>query len=355
MSTYDEIDRLIEEAIELPVESSEAVRLYEQAIRIADAGRDLDAVWDLRLDLINRIMHTSDWDRFFMHFAWCLTQNDRDPSRFPSDYLLWYYKWAIANGAEMPEIGKARLLGLLDDMRTRHRADGSTLRAFHAHRAWVAVRLGDLDSAKEAFSSWQDTPRDHLSDCRACELEWEARFLVWFGETDAALELVERIVTGPDRCVEVPRDTYGTFLLDVHRVDPERAKRYHREGRAQIRDAPDSLRAHAGHLLYAALQRRDEEALRIIGRHLHAATNQPAAWQRMFFLRAVSRTCELWRERGKGAMTVTLPQPSGAPEEIRDIAQLGEWAGEAARRLAAAFDARNGNRTVSSWIDKWPG
>ncbi len=346
----DELARIWAEVARLPKNSAAAVALLEEGARIADSRGDRQAGWDLRDALMSRVYHTGDWDKLLVHFGWSIAQHDREPERFPAEDVLWKYKWVVNEAARMPQIARPRLIALLGDMEQRFRAAGSSMRAVHQHRAVVMAKLGELDAARAAMGEWTACARDWLSDCVACEPDSRAELLAESGDEAGALAACEELLKSRAGCAEVPHRTHARMLAPLRaRGDFERAMHHHRAGDPLSRPLAKLVEAHAQHLDFAAAEGLDDEAIGILDRHLAGAMAHPTAWERMIFWTAAARALSSLAERGRDRVPLRVPEDAGVDRDATTEA-LAAWARRNASDIAAAFDRRNGNAHVSTWI-----
>lgn len=351
-----EIERLLAEADRMGYAEPAAIQLVEEAVRLADAMGNLDEAFDLRLEIADRVYYSGDWNRLLVHFGWCLGQHDADPARFPAEHLLWKYKWVVNESARMTVIARDTLLGLVDDLERRFQAAGSTLRAAHGHRAVAMAKLGEPAATREAMARWLEVPRDWLADCLACEPDSEIELLEQLGEHDEALDKALALIASDRRCGEVPHRTHARALFVLRQRDPEAARAQHHAGLPLVERSVKLIEAQAQHLVYAALEGLDDVAVRMLERNLPGALTFPTAWERMLYVSAVERASEAWLTRGRESLPLRLPEGvtlEGSERGEVETAALHGWASTTAARIAADFDARNGNEEVSRWRQTW--
>lgn len=337
-----EIDRLLDEAQRLPDESPTKLALFEQAVRACDAIGDVHRGWSLRMTLTSLIYYTGDWDRMFAHFAWLLGHAKDVPGRESGHDLLWKYKWIANNAVKFPEVSIANVEGMLDDMEARFRAAGSTCRAVHQHRLYLALELGDHDAARRLLERWWHAPRDGLSDCYACELNARGWAFEQLGDDERAVgEWLAAIKGYP--CHYVPDVCRGYLLSHLFRRGERRsAAAQHRLGYAAVRSKASSSCAHARHMAYEATRGRADEVVAMLDRHLGEGVADPTPDDRLDFLTQLVYVLDRLGELGRDRLPLRLPERVELPrEEQVETAALRAWADVEARRIVDRFAQRH--------------
>ncbi len=173
------------------------VSLLEEAVRLADTHGDADEGFRLRTALATAAMLGGRPDVLLVAFSWCVAQYDRDPGRFKGEEefsLLCGYKWAVENLVAFPQVSRADIDKLLDDMERRYRAHGASMHAVHHKRRQVLSLMGDMAGAAEADRHMARARPDFLSYCPACVQDASIEYLLLQGKDQEAL------VAWRDRC-----------------------------------------------------------------------------------------------------------------------------------------------------------
>ena len=71
----------------------------------------------------------------------------------------------------------------------------------------------DPDKAEEYYRLFTATPRDDMSDCRACEMNSEFLYLLARGRYLIAMHKAQPLLEGRYSCAEVPFVTYTRYML----------------------------------------------------------------------------------------------------------------------------------------------
>ncbi len=327
------------------------VAILEQAVQLADSLADLEEGYSLRQELIEAATFGGVDDRALVAFAWCLAQSDKDPDRFPEEALLWKYKWTLAGITDYPGIPLEKIRAMEDDFENRLKRNGYGLRALYKLRMDNANDTGFLREGTEYEAKWRKARRDGMVDCRACELDAEVSSLVGSGEYAVAIKAAKPIMSGRIGCHTVPQRTFADIIiaeLSLDRLD--KAREAFETGYPQVAGNPDFLSTVGWHLCYLTRALDVPRGLRLIERHLPWAcqTNNPS--ERMGFYSRVGTFFErLAGERPK-PRKVRIPNTLSIHnnEDRYAPADLAAWFHAEAGKIAARFDARNGNN-FTSW------
>jgi hypothetical protein len=333
-----DIRRLCNEGEGLPY-SPAKVAVLEEAVRLADAHSDTAAGFRARQALINAAIFSGMPERGLAAFSWCLAQCDRDPAQFDERRLLWEYKWVADYACLFPEISRQQIEQLLDDMARRHQEAGSTLHAVHQIRRDAAVEMGDRTAAEATHAKFQKTPRDWLSNCRACVVDMDVAYYAFLGDPAQAVNEAAQVLSGKLKCSEVPHRTYPRLLEPLLRLGrPAEAMMYHHRGYRLIIGNPlDFLRFLGQHITFLTLTGNLPRAVTLVETHLGSALQSRVATYRFELFLAARILIDQLVETG--AANTPIRQPNGNS----DAAALACWLDTELADLAARFDARNGN------------
>ena len=131
-----------------------------------------------------------------MAFAWCRGQQKKDPQRFDPEDMLWKQKWVVGRLDEFPHISRKQIADALDDVEQSFAKVDAGKRAALKLRYQMARDMGDTAEAERLWDAWLAAPRDHLTDCRVCELDDELDHHVDRGEWEQALREGAPILEG---------------------------------------------------------------------------------------------------------------------------------------------------------------
>jgi hypothetical protein len=338
----DDFEELLDRADDLP-DGPAKVAVLEEAVRLADQHGGEEDGYRARHALLDAAVSSGRGDLLLTHYAWCLAKFDAAPDRYSEHALLWRYKWVAGNAVSFPEITLAQLHALIDDMDRRFRAYGAGARAVADQRYSLARHVGDKEEVKRLYRAFRQTPRDHLSNCPACEADDAVDYHSFLGQHRKAVEAAAPILAGRLSCTSVPERTYAKLLYPLLRLgEPAEAARVHRLGwRLSLRSG-DGVTNFGRHLLFLGMTDNLAAGLRAVARTLPAgfASYEPFSrfqyyWGAGFLLERAVRAGLTNRVR----VPAEHPLAGGRGPTVE---ALQDWVRAEAAALAARFDARNG-------------
>ena len=320
----------------------EKTSLIDEAVRLADLAQDTLLGFQAREALIEAATFGGYPDKALVAFTWCLAQCDKDPKQFDERELLWQYKWVSARLPYFPQIPRAKIEEVHEDMRARYERCGLSLRPVHKIRWLAARRMGEREQALASYEAAERLPRDHGADCDACERNDRIRYLLYVERVEDALEAAQPILSGRMGCAEIPHATLAMILLPLLELDrAEQAIRYHLRGYRLVRGNREFVGSQAEHLEFLGLTGNHSRADRLLEEHLGLAMSVTDLDQRFRFLNAAAAHYAA-RE---GELELALPPwlECYRAEGRYPVAELAAWLEQEAGALADRFDARNGN------------
>jgi len=322
------------------------VALLEEAVRLADICGDFTLASTARELLIHAATFGGAPEKALVAYSWQLAQYDRRPQDMDEWNILWQYKWILDSIANFPQIGKAQILEMLDDMAARYRRAGYSLRPNYLMRHRLYKFWDEAEGARY-FHKGRATPRDTMSDCLACELNDVVSFAIREGDDARAVDSALPIIQGRMRCASIPRNTFAHLLLPLVRLGRlDEAVDLHLQGYRLVASAPKGALSNAAeHLEFLVVTENFDRAVSIFEKHLaDASTIADAATQFDYYLASWFLLDQL-PERGRGRTTLKLRLPRALPayveEGVYSTAGLAAWFLEQCEALAARFDARN--------------
>jgi hypothetical protein len=327
--------------------------ILEEAVRLADVHGRIEEAFRLRKELIHTATFCGHPEKSLVAFSWRLAQCDREPLRFAERDLLWQFKWIVDSLPQFPQITRAQMDEMLDDMTRRYSRCGAGLRAVHKLRCMLAMEMGDVEAARQAKRQWNAAPVESGNDCPACERNHQARYLAFVGKDERSLEWVQPILAGRMRCAEIPHVTLADVLAPLWRLGRvAEAAECHLRGYRLISGNRKFLGETAMHLTFLVQTDNLGRAVQLLERHLPWAVEAPSPGRR--FDLHVAALLLLERLRDVGRATVALRLPASFPNRRGDgaypVEELLGWIEDESRELARRFDARNGNDFFSRRI-----
>lgn len=358
------VRELLARAAELP-EGDERYDLVARAVRQADTHQDERTAFEARMQLSQAATFAGRQEEMLVAVTWLLSRYDARPgdyAGFKHD-LFWQLKYLVDNVGDFPTIPLAQIRALYDQVESRFRDAGYSLRPYFSCRYYAAASLGDQAEAERYYRAWQNAKRDRLANCAACELDVKVAFRRNSGDHVRALDLAAPILEGRLRCATVPIRTCAgllkSFVIAGRMPDARewdrRNYRLFRSGRQHVDYAGD-------HIVFRGFSGDYAGALRIFERYARLALEFRPCWTSMQFYNAAARLFDLLARR-RGAIKLKLPprHPLCVPAGEYATAALYEWFESQAASIAAQFDARNGNDHVSTawrrsaaWLDLEP-
>ncbi|HEX5747548.1 MAG TPA: hypothetical protein VFZ09_14980 [Archangium sp.] len=321
------------------------VMALEEAARLADAHADGPLAYEVRDALIDAATFGGFPDRALVAFAWCRGQQQRDPVRYPPEPLLWKQKWVVGRLDEFPHISRKQIAGALDDVEQCFAKAGAGRRAVLKLRYQAARDMGDAEVAEDFWAQWVREPRDHLTDCRACELDDELDHHIDRGEYAVVLEKARPLLEGRNGCAEVPHLTLGSVLYPLFKLGRlEQARDSHLRGYALVQRNREFLATVGEHLEFLALTGNVERGLKLFERHVGWALEHASHRDRFTFHSAALALLERAVVEGRERVVLSLPRAFAlySPGDTYETRTLRGWLASQAEGIAAKFDARNG-------------
>ncbi|GAA3610851.1 hypothetical protein GCM10022223_28680 [Kineosporia mesophila] len=350
----EQIADLLSEIDSAPSGPAERV-LIDAAIALADEYELDELGYAARLRLLASANRTGDTDAQLSAFAWCVGRHQADPQRFPLRVgefdLLWFHKHVVGALMGSPLFSRADVNFAIEAMESAYRLAGVGLSALWQARFQAATGQGRLERAGELLADLRRTPRDAYSHCAACSRAEEAEFHYACGHDEAGLRLADEILTRDLVCASEPAGTLAGALLPMLRSGRlNDARRAHLRGYREARSNPDNLRMIAQHLRFCAVTGNEARGLEILEQHLRWLTHDGLnARGHLDVLSASGVLLAAAVRAGAGdqivrtASAIGLVRLLGERETGWTVRDLTVTVRDRAARLAAQFDARNGN------------
>lgn len=368
MPTREDVLRFAEMA-EGTGPGSRQIELAESLLARSAALGDADLVVHAHMILTEAYRRGGDEWSAIEPFVWTVARATERPDLFSREDLLvlsHVYTHIVAIAASNPAVSRHQVATLLTAFdRYTARLD-LPRRPLHEAAYTASVLLGRHGEADDDLRSLEEdedlTPRDE--GARIVRLVDD---LLRRGRTEEALVVARPVLDGSFRSATQPRNTLAQLLLPlVESGRPERAWNAHLRSYALHRRSPSKAAWLKEHLSYLALTGQLERGMRLLRRHGGWTASTDAASDLLdmlqgavLVLREVERAARELPEGGIWMPTrLEMPasarwRPSAYVSLSMDLptalAATREWAG----MLAAAFDERNGNDTVSTEVGEW--
>ncbi|PHR91899.1 MAG: hypothetical protein COA78_33920 [Blastopirellula sp.] len=355
MSDSDSLQEMIWEAQDLP-KGLEKMAALEEAIRIADSIKDIEAGYHARIELIVSATDNGFKEKAMVAFAWCLSTFDKNPDQYDCFDILWYFKWILDGSTEFTSISRERIIGLQDEMEQRLNHFEFSLRPIHYLRMDTFNAMGDFEEAERWFKEWKKAKRDSIADCRACEKNSEVYFFAAQKKDAKALKLASLIIDGKMSCSSVPQTTYGGIVRPLLRLGKiEEATKRHEECFRMLSGKRDLIGPVSEHLLLLAHTKNKTKGIRLYEKTLAMVHDSLNDDDRFRFYAACWPFLEMLANNTKRS-TRKLRLPSSLPcyrEDAKyDPMELSHWFYNQANDLAQRFNQRNGNQYYSEILQE---
>ncbi|MDQ6642342.1 MAG: hypothetical protein M3Y66_07605, partial [Actinomycetota bacterium] len=273
MPTVADAEQALRVADALP-HGVEQVAAAERALGLADEIGDLRLRVQARINLVAAYDAAEPGQRELPHIAWllgCLADERAslqpargvitDRQRFE---ILWACRFALNRTRRSSTIPLPVVHRIYGDIERHYRSEGLSPNLFAKHRSLLAHDIDDRAVVERWLRVWRDSPRDELSDCEACDIATDARFIAEAGDLQGALDRATELLEGRKGCDQEPHRLYGAaadWAMRVRRVDA--AEAFHRAGWLAICSRPGFVSAMGEHLMYLVRSNRPGRAVRL--------------------------------------------------------------------------------------------
>jgi hypothetical protein len=344
--TWEQVYELFDRSLEVS-EGEEQISLREEAVRLADLTGDLRIQYFAREVFVRACVFGGAGEKALVAFSWLLAQFDQHPGRFDQWAILWKYKWIVNSIHEFPQVPKARIYEMIDDLSARSQQAGYSLRAVYNQRYRLEKHWDNRELALEYFEKMQAQPRDELSNCPVCEIDERVSFAIYCGDDERGIALAQPLLNGDEKCATVPHRTYGNLLLPLVRLGRyKEALLYHRRGYEMISGNQAFVDRLADHLIFVTVTKNLERGIQLLEKHYSWTESNRDLLGHFAFFRAACLLFEVLAESGAEAgalvklnLPPTFPLHSAAAQY--EPLQLANWFREKAAGIARRFDKRN--------------
>jgi hypothetical protein len=341
-----DVYELIDSSYELPHGSKERLEQLERAVALADSLNDLELSCHARNELIEECEFGGHPERALVAFAWLLAKFDEHGEETGlDDYdITWKYKWILNDLWAFPRISHAQIEKTFTDFEARLLKGGYGLRTLYYFQLKYAEHRQDEQAMRELYQKWQRTKRDGMSDCTACEANYQVEYFTSLGNYEKALEAAQPILKGRLSCAEVPHVTYGTVLTPLlHLQRYDEAAELYQKGYKLVKGNQDFLMTVSDHMGFLAYGHNIGTALSLFERHLPWALATAAMERRFHFYRSSLPLLERLKKRGDTFVKVRVPKDfvvQGSDEGL-ELTKLEHHLKNELAGLAKQFDTRN--------------
>ena len=324
MDAYD----YMEQAADVGEKSLEGVRLIEQAIKAADAENDVEAGYEARDMLMDATYDLGMPKKQLMAFAWMIKQFEAEEIYIDEDDLMWKYKWVALGIVDFPEISKAQIDHLLDDMKQKYLGFQYSLKPYYKIRTMMAMSMGEPEEVTRLRAEWKAAKKDYMNDCVACETNDEVYFQFYHGDYQKTVDKAKSLISGKQKCDEVPHLTNGVLALAFWQLgNAEAAAERFKKGYKLTQGKAEFLNANADFIQYLTASEQWQEAEKIAQAELKVLPESENKFRQ-------------FRQYAAIAVLLQAAQKQGV---AMDVGMDLQAALQHAQQAATAFDERNGN------------
>ncbi|WP_188998227.1 hypothetical protein [Deinococcus roseus] len=350
----------IEELIELAEaqgSEEESLPFWERAVRLADTQRDIEAGFRTRSELVHAATFSGHPNKALVHFAWLIGVFDRNRELFRHQerHLMWAYKWILHSIFAYPNFSLQRAYQLQEDFERRSQKLGAGTH-YHAYQSLrLALHIGDMKAAEQAFLAWRRIPRDELSDCEVCEKNKVMGYYEAREDFVSSVRLGEEILRSDRKCHNVPTVTYGSLLYPLFKLGRlEEARQYHLEGVTRARGDRNFIPTIAEHVQFLVLTENLDAALRLWMDHFQLGYTTRDPLDRFDYVLSGAVLFQVLSETRTG---LQLPFPTHFRgfelSGTYDPQQLAIGLLQEASDLAHQYDQRNGTARFQDLVQQW--
>jgi tetratricopeptide (TPR) repeat protein len=347
-------ERAFQEAVVMPPGMPRHEAL-ERAARLADAAEANALAVTCRIALIESCYQLNRYDLMLAPVAWCRSAEQRDPESFGEDErhaLHWAHKWVPAGLLRDPRFALAQVTSVVDDLEERYRRAGFALQPVHGLRVEVADHIGDLAAGEHHFALFLAADRDSMSDCPACVVEEQVRYLIRRGRFAEAVRYADPVLRGEFTCSTQPQGVLTALLPALLAVgEPDRAREAHLYAYRRIRDRARSWHVHE-HLTFCATTGNVARGMEILRQHLDRVHQPANPSDAMHFAAGAAILLSRLDSSELRYAELSLPRAEGLGPRIVTAEELRTELTATALNTAAEFDRRNGTTRQSEIIQE---
>ena len=344
MDYLDQIAAL-EEAAESLLTGRAKVDLYQEATRLADIHNNLSEGYRLRSSVMESAQQCGDYKAVLEAFTWSVNMSDHHPTLYDPISILDNYPNVISYLVNYPEITRARIEHLIEDMKTRFAVEGIGLRVVHVIRMCIYTTMGDESSAQSARLEFQTSPHDDQCDTKRFEESMTVSLLCNFAHYKEGVESAKTIMKGIEddpHFALLDSSTVLIPLLMLGQVDD--AIRIQKAYYKQLLGPKIMFACQADHIEFFARIDSFNEAIRIIKKFVVELYRYNAALEIFYFQLSVWILMQrIQRIHAQAADSKLKGILRKVPKLSRVSQPLDRYMFDSCSELAQQYDQRNGN------------
>lgn len=345
-----EIQKLLLEADKL-TNPDDRIAVFKEAIKLADANRDIEWAYELRMDLIRAEQYTNHSRESIPAFAWILDAYDNNPGMFSEVDILYEYKWLAGVIFNNLNVSTRQIDDILDDFRRRLLRNNFTGREYFNIKINQSLFKGEKMLAREYLELRDMEPTDNMSFW-ASDLVTTIYVEMLEGDFESAIKNITEYVTY--------RSEHGMNIIHVYsgliyylggKTYDKRIDKYFEEIDEEfsaMKKYPFQLYEMSLIMYYMAKHRKDRA-----WEYFEQFVNwEMGAEDSVRFDFALS-VLPLLKAGGVRAIDVIgVRQPYYREDKTYDLNVLYEYYRDLATDLAEKFDVRNRNKHFSQQLNE---
>jgi hypothetical protein len=346
------VQEVLNEAGKLP-DGPVKIALHEEAVRGADLLSLTDWQFYTRHELVRACFCGGDAERMLVALSWSLARCDELGGCFCESRLLWGCKFALSYITAFPQVSRAQIEQLHEDVTRRFRKYGASLRIPYLYGMKTELDMGYPKRAPELRRLWLDAPRDEFSEPPDWEAYFDASFHHSTGALDRALEVGLPMIDGRFPSPDVSFWMVNLLLMELlKRGEQKLAVAAHLRACRQCAENPKYIDHMGVHLAFAALTGNFARAAGLFEKHLPVALQTRVPSARFFFLLNACTAAEHMHAATSRPARLRLPRelPLWREDGSYEWAALAGWLEPQIGVLAEHFNARNGNVHYTTFI-----
>lgn len=255
----------------------------------------------------------------------------------------WQLKWMTEGMIRNPAVPLETVYRWLEELESRYRQQGYSLRPVLADRSDLAQLLGDEAAASAAMEASIAAPRDQMCDCNACERNSWGSWREWLGDDEGALERWGPVLDGTLRCSEEPHRVLSYALLPLLRAGRlDEARSAFLRGYPMVKGNINLMQSVGRHIEFCALTGNAARGLEILAEHSAWLTDtQVDTIRRLDFLQGVTVLLRRLHSLGHGDLAV-----GGS----LTVATLRDSCEAEIHEICLRYDKRNGTSALSNRV-----
>lgn len=355
-----DLDELLDVINKTP-NGTKKIHLIEQVIKIADRENALNEQLNLRYELILNSVFYSDCLKAIIGFPRYLSLIDENIEKLDEDhiyYLLWAFKYILNNGFDFYQIKWDNLKDLIDEFKNRCVEYGYSLRYYHQIQTVYYMYFNMVEQATESYNEFKKCKRDNISDCEACELDFNVEYYLFLNELDKAVKVAKPLMDGRKTCGEVPNITYPKLLFYYVKNNMlNEAEKIVEVTYDLIRKNESFLEYLEGVLIYYAIV-KPEEGIKVFSKHFMWVLNSRNEKHKLRFYTTswmlwekIKQSCE------RDEFILRLPQNTSffSDNDIYKVDDIVSYCKRQSMILADNFDKRDGFKFALEYIEEIKG